>query len=152
MSKIIEEAQKTTRECEEQLEKIDNVQSQMEAKKRQAENRLTELRDQIANVLVSQALGEVTTVEVSDLRRQRVMFQQFLEDVEPISEQFEVRKAPLRSRMHEAERTLNQFERYQTFKRHIKEGHGTYATQNDLRDYAKALGLEADCEAFLCDY
>ena len=152
MSKIIEEAQKTMQECEEQLEKIDNAQSQMEAEKRQAENRLTELRDQIANALASQALGEVITVEIADLRRQRVMFQQFLEDVGPALEQLEVRKAPLRSRMHEAEQTLNRFGRYQTFKRHIKEGHGTYATQNDLRDYAKALGLEADCEAFLCDY
>ena len=152
MSKVIEDAQKTVAECEDQLRKINAAETKIEDRERLTKTQLAEIKDQIANVLVSQALGEPTTGEVADLRRRKAMFQQFLEDVPLILKELKARKPSIAARMREAEMTLNRFDRYETFKRHIEAGHGTYATQNDLKDYAKALDLEADCETFLAKF
>jgi len=152
MSKVIEDAQKTVAECEDQLRKINAAETKIEDRERLTKTQLAEIKDQVANVLVSQALGEPTTVEVGDLRKQKAMFQQFLEDAPLALKKLKERKPSIAAQMREAERTLDRFNRYQTAKRHIETGHGTYATQNDLKDYAKALDLEADCEAFLAKF
>ena len=152
MSNVVEQAKKTVQECQGQLEKIDSAQTRMEAEKHQAENRLAELRNEIGAVLACQALNEATTVEVADLRRQKAIHIQFLEDAPLILQQLKARKDCIAPQMREAGMVLDRFGRYQTFKRHIETGHGTYATQNDLKDYARALGLEADCEAFLSKF
>ena len=152
MSKTIEEARKTVQECEDQLRKINAAETKIEDRERLNKTQLAEIKDQIANVLASQALGEPATVEVGDLRRQRVFLQQSLEEFPLILKELKARKPSIAAQMREAERTLNRFDRYQTFKRQIEAGHGTYATQNDLKDYAKALDLEADCEAFLSKF
>lgn len=152
MSKIIEQAKKTVQECQDQLEKIDSAQTRMEAEKHHAENRLAQLKNEIGAVLACQALNEATTVKLADLRSQKAIFEQFLEEVPFVLRELDVRKKRIGPQMREAESVMNRFDRYQTFKRQIEEGNGTFATENDLKDYAKALDLEADCKTFLAKF
>jgi len=144
----LDEAEKTLRKSSELLSRIGGLKSDLLFKQSSAEQKVSELKDKLPELLAANTLGESAKSEIKATRKETNRLKEFLADIPLITEGFERRERKLNPLKLEAERLLQKKTKYDEIKEELLNKYN-YRGAEMLSILAKRLGLEDESETFL---
>jgi hypothetical protein len=145
---IIEQAEKEIEDAQARAAKIESIQAEVSTARIPAGQRIANLKTQLPSLLAARAMGEANQGEIERVKNEIKALKELIEDVPLTLEGLKSLRAVEHVNVRNANRILEKVEKYNLLKERIQSGKDLSLLSN-LREYARALGLEEDCEQFI---
>lgn len=146
-SQIIEQAEKTIQEAEERLHEIEQAESHTIRSETEAKEQIEQLKARLPSLLAARAMGE-TNPDLFQIKGEISLAEDAIDNTPLTLEGLDELKRPELAKIREARRVLGKIEKYDAIKEQIEKG-SDMSLCSSLRDYARALGIEDECESFI---